>query len=83
MEVRFEVRNTGAAIEPSLLQRIFDPLQRDPDAGVALDGSLGIGLYISREIAAAHGGKIEVRSDEEETVFTVSLARQAVTGRAR
>jgi signal transduction histidine kinase len=82
-EVRFEVRNTGAAIEPSLLQRIFDPLQRGPDAGVALDGSLGLGLYISREIAAAHGGTIKVRSDEEETVFTVSLPRQAVTGRAR
>lgn len=82
-EVRFEVRNTGAAIEPSLLQRIFDPLQRGPETGAALDGSLGLGLYISREIAAAHGGTIKVRSDEQETVFTVSLPRQAVTGRAR
>ncbi|MGY6163893.1 ATP-binding protein [Paraburkholderia strydomiana] len=82
-EVRFEVRNTGTAIEPSLLQRIFDPLQRGPETGAAQDGSLGLGLYISREIAAAHGGTIEVRSDEQETVFTVSLPRQAVARRAR
>jgi signal transduction histidine kinase len=27
----------------------------------------GLGLYIAREIAAAHGGTIDVRSDEQET----------------
>jgi signal transduction histidine kinase len=62
---------------------MFDPLQRGPDAGAAQGGSLGLGLYISREIAIAHGGTIEVRSDERETVFTVRLPRQAVTGQAR
>jgi signal transduction histidine kinase len=82
-EIRFEVKNAGAAIEPSLLQRMFDPLQRGPDAGAAQGGSLGLGLYISREIAIAHGGTIDVRSDERETVFTVCLPRQAVTGQAR
>lgn len=82
-EVRFEVRNAGAAIETSLLQRMFDPLQRGPDAGARQGANLGLGLYIAREITAAHGGRIDVRSDEQETVFTVSLPRQAVTGPAR
>jgi signal transduction histidine kinase len=82
-EVRFEVRNAGAAIEPSLLPRLFDPLQRGPDAGARKGFNLGLGLYIAREIAAAHGGRIEVRSDDQETVFTVSLPRQAVIRRAR
>jgi len=39
-------------------------------------GSLGLGLYIAREIAKAHGGEIEARSDNTETVFAVSLCRR-------
>ena len=39
------------------------------------DGSLGLGLYIARQIAIAHGGNIAVRSDETATVFTVTLPR--------
>ncbi|MBT2792932.1 sensor histidine kinase [Paraburkholderia strydomiana] len=82
-QVRFEVRNAGPAIEPALLPRIFHPLQRGPEAGVQKGFNLGLGLYIAREIAAAHGGTIEVRSDDRETVFTVSLPRRTVTQRAR
>jgi len=82
-QVRFEVRNAGPAIEPALLPRIFDPLQRGPEAGARKGFNLGLGLYIAREIVSAHSGTIEVRSDDKETVFTVSLPRQAVIGRAR
>ena len=76
--MRFEVKNSGPAIERSTLDRIFDPLQRGPnhqDTDNA-DGSLGLGLYIAREIAKAHGGGIEARSDETETVFAVRLPRR-------
>jgi signal transduction histidine kinase len=38
-------------------------------------GSLGLGLYIAREIARAHGGEIQARSDNTETVFAVYLPR--------
>ncbi|SAK79575.1 histidine kinase [Caballeronia temeraria] len=78
-EVRFEVRNAGAPVEPALLPRLFDPLQRGSDAGSRKGANLGLGLYIARQIAAAHGGKIDVRSDAQETAFTVSLPRRAVT----
>jgi signal transduction histidine kinase len=82
-QIRFEVRNAGPAIEPDLLPRIFDPLQRGPEAGVRKGFNLGLGLYIAREVVSAHGGTIEARSDEQETVFTVSLPRYTVTQRAR
>jgi signal transduction histidine kinase len=36
---------------------------------------MGLGLYIAREIATAHGGDIAAKSDENETVFTVRLPR--------
>jgi signal transduction histidine kinase len=77
-EVLLQVKNSGPVIEPSALSRIFDPLQRGPNhLDKTADSSLGLGLYIAREIAKAHGGGIEVRSDEIGTVFTVQLPRHA------
>jgi hypothetical protein len=77
-ELSLEVRNSGPAIEPVALKQIFEPLKRGPNCGGGhdADSSLGLGLYIAREIAKAHGGEIEVRSDETETVFTVHLPRR-------
>lgn len=81
-EVVLTVRNRGPVIEPQLRTRIFDPLRRGSsplsDQDGEGDGSLGLGLFISREIAIAHGGDIDVESDESETVFTVRLPRAGV-----
>jgi signal transduction histidine kinase len=76
-EVEFRVHNRGPEIEQFTLDHIFDPLVRGTGAriGSESDGSLGLGLYIAREITVAHGGDIHVRSDEIETVFTVRLPR--------
>jgi signal transduction histidine kinase len=78
-EIRFEVRNAGPRIERSILEQIFDPLRRGPEheSKLSTDDSLGLGLYIAREIANAHGGEIEARSDETETVFSVRLPRDS------
>lgn len=75
--VRISVSNRGPAIESATLARIFDPLtrgeqQRSKDDG---EGNLGLGLYIASEIAKAHNGAIEARSDDTETSFSVSLPR--------
>ena len=76
-ELRFEVSNSGRAIEPATLELIFEPLKRGVinDDRPESDGSLGLGLYIAREIAKSHGGDINVRSDQTETVFSVRLPR--------
>jgi len=75
--VRIDVKNSGAAIEHATLARIFDPLTRGPGHQGEGDGSgsLGLGLYIASEIAKAHHGAIEARSDETGTSFSVSLPR--------
>lgn len=78
-DVLFSVSNRGPVIEPELRAQIFDPLMRGPppaDMSQESDGSLGLGLFICREIVVAHGGSIEVDSDVAETVFTVRLPRQ-------
>jgi signal transduction histidine kinase len=76
-DVLFEVRNSGPAIEPSTLIHMFDPLVRGATRRERQDhAGLGLGLYIAREIAKAHGGEIEAQSDETETVFAVRLPRR-------
>jgi signal transduction histidine kinase len=71
------VSNRGPAIERATLARVFDPLTRGEDHRSKDDraGNLGLGLYIASEIAKAHHGAIEARSDESETSFSVSLPR--------
>jgi signal transduction histidine kinase len=79
-EVVLSVRNEGTPIPPELLPTIFDPLVRgwSPEAQRRRKpGSVGLGLYIAREVTVAHAGKIDVVSSlEHGTVFTVRLPRQ-------
>jgi signal transduction histidine kinase len=71
-----EVSNEGAAISPEALQVIFDPLQHV--AGSARRGKqLGLGLFVAREIAVAHGGTIEVKSSDSRTTFTIRIPLEA------
>jgi len=78
-DVVLAVRNRGPVIEPALRMHIFDPLSRGTsplsDQDHESDGSFGLGLFIAREIAIAHGGDIDLESGESETAFTVRLPR--------
>jgi signal transduction histidine kinase len=76
-EVRFEVRNSGPTIDPTVLKQIFDPLKRglQQDNSPDGEGTLGLGLFIAREIVKAHGGEISARREATETVFAVRLPR--------
>jgi signal transduction histidine kinase len=76
-DVRLEVTNHGPALDPSALSQLFDPLRRGSaqEASHDAQGGLGLGLFIVREIARAHGGEVEVRSEEGETTFAVRLPR--------
>lgn len=63
------VHNCGTPIDRDLLPRIFDPFRSGR-------GGTGLGLYIARAIAHAHGGSIDVASDERSgTTFTVRMPR--------
>ncbi len=67
------VHNHGAPIPPELLPGLFEPFQRGLFPG-ALDGSIGLGLYIVRQVAVGHGGEVRVLSTAEEgTTFVVEL----------
>ena len=73
-----EVRNEGPAIERSELTRIFDPLRRSVARDATADSadSLGLGLYIARQVVEGHGGQITARSEQGTTVFAVRLPQR-------
>ena len=77
--VALSVHNEGPPIPPDLLPTLFDPLKRYATQESAADrtpGSIGLGLYIVREIVAANGGTVSVTSTAEEgTTFTVFMPR--------
>ncbi len=78
--VVLSVHNEGEPIPPEALPTLFDPLVRYATAESALrraPGSIGLGLYIVREIVNAKGGTITVASTAQQgTTFTVRIPRQ-------
>jgi signal transduction histidine kinase len=80
-DAALEVHNEGPPVPRDVRAELFEPFRRGRSGGE--DGSLGLGLFIVREIVRAHGGAIEVRSaDGEGTTFTVRLCPARARGRA-
>lgn len=78
-DILIGVRNEGKAIPKDAITRIFDPLRRDANDELTRPaGSIGLGLYIAREVASAHGGTIHVTSDDKETMFLARLPGQDI-----
>jgi signal transduction histidine kinase len=78
-ETCVRVRDSGPGIPEAVRSRLFEPFARAPGAAPGL----GLGLYISREIVEAHGGRIETTTARGEgTAFTVRLPRATGTLRA-
>lgn len=76
--VVIEVHNEGAPIPAETMARIFEPFQRGEQTSVgARPSGLGLGLFITKLVAEAHGGWIQVKSSADAgTTFVVSLPRR-------
>jgi len=76
--VRLTVHNYGVPIPEDAITTIFDPLVRSADEELGQPStSLGLGLFIVKEVVNAHQGTIEVSSNEVDgTLFTVVLPRK-------
>jgi signal transduction histidine kinase len=70
-ELHLSVANSGDPIPKEAIQKLFQPFKRG-DGSSSLQG-LGLGLYIASQIAEAHGGRLDVHSDETETRFTFRM----------
>jgi signal transduction histidine kinase len=72
-QVVVEVRN-GGTIPSDMLPRLFEPF-RSGGQYTRRGGGLGLGLFIARAIARAHGGGLDVSSSGGATTFRLVLPR--------
>jgi signal transduction histidine kinase len=76
-QVHLSVENTGPSIPKELTTWLFEPLRRHAQADSQGEReSLGLGLFIVRQVALAHGGSVSVESAEGTTRFRVTLPKQ-------
>jgi signal transduction histidine kinase len=79
--VRIEVSDRGPGVAPEQQRVIFEKFGRGHSAGSPGKPGTGLGLFIARSIAEAHGGSLEVESRPERgATFTLMLP---VEGSAR
>ena len=71
-EVILSVKDTGIGIGPEILPRLFTMFATESEIGT------GLGLFISKNIVEAHGGKIwgENNTDGKGATFVFSLPSQ-------
>lgn len=62
----FTVRDYGGGISAADLPYVFEPFYRADRSRSASTGGTGLGLFICKSIADAHGWKIEIESREGE-----------------
>jgi signal transduction histidine kinase len=77
--VLLKVQNQGPTIPEDALPNLFTSLVQLPqnDAPSRPRSSLGLGLYIAKQIATAHGGDISVQSEDLiGTTLTVEIPRE-------
>ena len=72
---KIRIQDTGTGIDSEILPRLFEKFATKSEFG-----GTGLGLYISKNIAEAHGGKIWIEdnnnnntNDSKGTVFLFTL----------
>lgn len=67
------IENPGERIPAEVLPRLFNRFYRADPSRQRKDAGAGLGLAIVKSIVEAHGGFVQVRSDDNSTIFTIVL----------
>jgi len=79
--VEFSVGDTGPGLTPEDRERIFTSFFRGSAEAAHGDPCTGLGLYITKRIAEAHGGSVGVESNPDEgSLFFFRIPRRAGAG---
>ena len=71
--VEGEVRYLGPGVDPAQLDRRTEPFYRTDSARRRATGGVGLGMYLCRLVAEAHGGALTVRNAEPGLAVSVVL----------
>jgi two-component system, OmpR family, sensor histidine kinase VicK len=69
-EVIVSIRDTGTGIDSDILPRLFTKFATKSD----LQGGTGLGLFISKSIVEAHGGKMWAENNKGSKGATFSFS---------
>ncbi len=73
-QLLIQVRDHGPGIEPQDIPRLTEPFFRADPSRRRQTGGYGLGLYLCRLVAEAHGGRLSIRSQPGEgTTVTVEM----------
>jgi signal transduction histidine kinase len=62
--VLLEVRDFGPGVDPEQLDHLTEPFYRTDGARQRATGGVGLGMYLCRLVAEAHGAQLQVRNAE-------------------
>jgi signal transduction histidine kinase len=72
-EIQVDIKDTGTGLSPAILPKLFSKF-------VSTDsGGTGLGLFVSRNIVEAHGGKIQAQNNDDRIGAMFSFTIPKVT----
>ena len=77
------VKNRGIVLSPAQIQNIFQRGFRTEEAKQKYPAGTGFGLYIAKRIVEIHEGSIKAASQDDWTIFEVTLTVKGLKGKAR
>lgn len=73
-ELAITIRDFGSGIAPEFLPRLFEPFSQAEHVENRSNNGVGLGLFLCKRIAVAHGGELFVKSElNKGSEFTFSL----------
>lgn len=72
-EIQINIKDTGTGLSPAILPKLFSKF-------VSTDsGGTGLGLFVSRNIVEAHGGKIQAQNNDDGigAMFSFTIPKMA------
>ena len=71
--IDIEVRDHGPGVDEAVLAHLAEPFFRPDSARQRATGGVGLGLYLCKLVAQAHGGTLSLRNASPGLLATVSL----------